>query len=53
MTPLIGDVAIAPVAGPVWPMKGWAYYDQLKAELERTGLRVNFLPRRIFLQARF
>ena len=46
MTPLTGDVAIAPVAGPVWPMKGWAYYDQLKAELERTGLRVNFLPRR-------
>jgi hypothetical protein len=46
VTPLTGDVAIAPVAGPVWPMKGWAYYDQLKAELERTGLRVNFLPRR-------
>jgi hypothetical protein len=45
-TALIGDVAIAPVAGPVWPMKGWAYYDQLKAELEATGLRVNVLPRR-------
>src|SRR5262245_52904584 len=23
-TTLAGDVAIAPVAGPVWPMKGWA-----------------------------
>src|SRR5213078_2088977 len=32
--------------GPVWPMKGWAYYDRLKAELEATGLRVNVLPRR-------
>lgn len=45
-TPLTGDVAIAPVAGPVWPMKGWAHYDQLKAELERAGLTVNVLPRR-------
>jgi ADP-heptose:LPS heptosyltransferase len=45
-TALAGDVAIAPVAGPVWPMKGWAYYEQLKKELEATGLRVNVLPRR-------
>jgi heptosyltransferase II len=45
-TPLAGDVAIAPVAGPVWPMKGWANYGQLKAELEAAGLRVNVLPRR-------
>jgi heptosyltransferase II len=45
-TSLAGDVAIAPVAGPVWPMKGWAYYGQLKAELEAAGLRVNVLPRR-------
>jgi hypothetical protein len=45
-TTLSGDVAIAPVAGPVWPMKGWAYYDQLKLELESAGLRVNVLPRR-------
>jgi heptosyltransferase II len=45
-TKLAGDVAIAPVAGPVWPMKGWAYYDELKLELERAGLRVNVLPRR-------
>ncbi len=45
-TALAGDVAIAPVAGAVWPMKSWAYYDQLKAELEATGLRVNVLPMR-------
>jgi hypothetical protein len=45
-TSLSGDVAIAPVAGPVWPMKGWAYYDQLKRRLEESGLRVNVLPRR-------
>jgi hypothetical protein len=45
-TPLAGDVAIAPVAGPVWPMKGWAYYDELQAELESAGLTVNVLPRR-------
>lgn len=45
-TTLAGDVAIAPVAGPVWPMKGWAYYDRLKVELEATGLHVNVLPQR-------
>lgn len=45
-TPLAGDVAIAPVAGPVWPMKGWAYYDELERELETAGYRVNVLPRR-------
>jgi ADP-heptose:LPS heptosyltransferase len=45
-TGLFGDVAIAPLAGPVWPMKGWAHYDQLKVELERAGLQVNVLPRR-------
>src|SRR5262245_6822888 len=45
-TGLSGDVAIAPVAGPVWPMKGWAYYDDLKRKLEAAGLRVNVLPRR-------
>ena len=49
LTPLSGDVAIAPVAGAVWPMKGWAYYDQLKLELERANLQVNVLPRRATL----
>ncbi len=45
-TDLSGDVAISPVAGAVWPMKNWAYYDQLKGELEAKGFKVNFLPRR-------
>src|SRR2546430_7823483 len=36
---LEGDVAIASTAGPVWPMKQWAYYDELKNELESAGLR--------------
>lgn len=45
-TDLSGDVAIAPVAGAVWPMKTWAYYDRLKADLVATGLKVNVLPHR-------
>jgi hypothetical protein len=45
-TGLTGDVAIAQEAGPVWPMKNWAYYDKLKRELESRGLTVNVLPRR-------
>jgi heptosyltransferase II len=45
-TGLTGDVAIAPVAGAVWPMKNWAYYDRLKGALEAKGLAVNFLPKR-------
>ncbi len=45
-TDLSGDVAIAPVAGAVWPMKNWAFYDELKRELEATGLTVNVLPKR-------
>ena len=48
-TGLWGDVAIAPESGPVWPMKGWAYYDELKCELERNGLTVNILPLRTSL----
>lgn len=43
---LQGDVAIAPEAGPVWPMKKWAHYDRLKLELEGRGLKVNVLPKR-------
>jgi hypothetical protein len=46
MTGLVGDIAMAPVAGAVWPMKNWAYYDQLKQRLEARGLIVNALPRR-------
>jgi len=45
-TGLFGDVAIAAEAGPVWPMKKWAYYEQLKQQLESEGLTVNFLPER-------
>jgi heptosyltransferase II len=43
---LVGDVAISSVAGPVWPMKAWAYYDELQVELERRGFTVNRLPTR-------
>jgi len=46
---LQGDVAIAPEAGPVWPMKKWAHYEWLKEELEHRGLKVNYLPKRATL----
>jgi heptosyltransferase-2 len=49
-TGLVGDVAIAPVAGPVWPNKAWGYYDDLQRRLESEGLRVNVLPRRATLR---
>jgi heptosyltransferase-2 len=45
-TGLSGHVAIAADAGPVWPMKKWAHYDELKQRLENRGLRVNVLPER-------
>jgi hypothetical protein len=45
-TGLSGDVAIAAEAGPVWPMKKWAYYEELKKRLKDEGLTVNFLPER-------
>ena len=45
-TGLAGDVAIAPEAGAVWPMKQWAHYDRLKLELEAKGLTVNVLQKR-------
>lgn len=48
-TNLVGDVAIAPFAGAVWPMKNWARYDDLSAALQALGLRVNFLPHRASL----
>ena len=41
---LSGDIAIAPEAGAVWPMKKWAHYDWLKNELQVRGLEVNYLP---------
>jgi heptosyltransferase II len=45
-TGLSGDVAIAADAGEVWPMKKWAYYDELEHQLEGRGLTVNVLPKR-------
>src|SRR5260370_3267540 len=45
-TGLAGDIAISTAAGPVWPMKNWAYYERVKEELEANGLVVNFLPKR-------
>jgi ADP-heptose:LPS heptosyltransferase len=48
-TDLSGDVAISPKAGAVWPMKNWAYYAELKHELEKRGLVVNVLPERAAL----
>ena len=45
-TGLSGDVAIAADAGLIWPMKKWAYYDELKQRLENHGLTVNVLPQR-------
>jgi heptosyltransferase II len=45
-TGLRGDVAISSTAGAVWPMKKWAYYDELKKELEAAGLKVNMLESR-------
>src|SRR6187399_289799 len=46
---LKADVAIAPEAGSVWPMKKWAHYEWLKGELESRGLKVNYLPTRATL----
>jgi len=45
-TDLAGDIAIAPKAGAVWPMKNWAFYAELKTRLEAEGLTVNVLPER-------
>jgi ADP-heptose:LPS heptosyltransferase len=45
-TGLSGDVAIAADSGPIWPMKKWAYYDELTQRLQNHGLTVNVLPQR-------
>ena len=39
-------MAIAADAGPVWPMKQWAYYAELIRRLKDKGLIVNVLPKR-------
>lgn len=46
MSNLIGDVAISLKAGRVWPMKNWAYYNELNEYLSNKGLIVNYLPQR-------
>jgi lipopolysaccharide heptosyltransferase II len=48
-TDLYGDVAIAPIAGSVWPMKNWSHYEELRWSLESCGLQVNVLPQRASL----
>jgi len=48
-TGLQGDVAISSTAGPVWPIKKWAYYDQLQNELAAAGFKVNILQNRLSL----
>jgi heptosyltransferase-2 len=45
-TGLKGDIAISSTAGPIWPMKQWAYYEELKHQLESEGLKVNILQSR-------
>ena len=45
-TGLRGHVAISSTAGAVWPMKKWAYYEELKNELKSAGLTVNVLQTR-------
>jgi len=45
-TGLSGHVAIAADARPIWAMKKWAYYGELKQALEDRGLTVNVLPKR-------
>ncbi len=46
ITNLYGDVAIAPKAGKVWPMKNWAYFDELTEVMRKRRLVVNYLPNR-------
>ena len=46
VTNLHGDVAISPKAGKVWPMKNWAFYDELASVLRKDGYIVNYLPQR-------
>jgi len=43
-TNLVGDIAIAKESGSVWPMKNWAYFEELKQKLENDGYIVNYLP---------
>ncbi len=48
-TGLYGDIAISPLAGPVWPMKAWAYFEELQNALAARGYIVNILSTRASL----
>lgn len=41
-TDLKRDIAIASNSGSVWPMKNWAYFEELKTKLEEDGYTVKF-----------
>jgi hypothetical protein len=41
LTALQGDVVISSTSSPVWLMKKWAYYSELKNDLKLGGLKVN------------
>lgn len=43
---LKGDIAISSKAGNRWPMKNWAYFDELAKLLIAEGFIVNYLPHR-------
>lgn len=45
-TDLSGDIAISSKAGNRWPMKNWAYFNDLAESLINKGYTVNFLPQR-------
>lgn len=45
-TDLDGDIAISPKAGNRWPMKNWAYFNELANILKDKGFTINFLPQR-------
>lgn len=45
-TDLLGDIAISSKAGNRWPMKNWAYFNELAEILRNKGYTVNFLPQR-------
>lgn len=45
-TKLYGDICLAPKAGKVWPMKNWAFYDELANYFVNKGFIVNYLPQR-------
>lgn len=45
-TDLHGDIAVAPKCGPVWPVKNWPHFNEIKDRLEAEGYKVNYLPKR-------